>query len=318
MEVIRDVNRLTYDKKSAVTVGTFDGVHLGHRKIIEKLNSVRDSKGLRSVIVTFDPHPQIVLRNRATDIKILSTLEEKLEIFKELKVDTAFVINFTKEFSQTTAGEFYNNYLINKIGLSDLILGYDHMFGKNREGNFNTLKELSVENKFTVDKVDEYKFEGQHISSTVLRDLLSNDGNVFKVSKILGRYYSIEGKVVEGKKLGRVLGFPTANIEVADKYKLIPKTGIYTVLTEIEGKKYFGMMSIGSNPTVTDDESIKLEVNIFDFDENIYGKNIKVNFIEKLRDEKKFKSLDELTEQISKDKKLSLEITEKLENKINI
>ena len=160
MQVIKDINGFAFDKKSAITVGTFDGIHSGHKKIIEKLNAVKESKGLRSVIITFDPHPQIVLRNKAKDIKILTTLEEKLEIFEQLGIDIAYVINFTKEFSQTTADEFYKNYLINKIGLSDLILGYDHMFGKNREGNFDTLKELSIQNDFTVDKVDEYKFEG--------------------------------------------------------------------------------------------------------------------------------------------------------------
>lgn len=315
MQVIKDINGFEFDKKSAITVGTFDGIHSGHKKIIEKLNAVKKSKGLRSVIITFDPHPQIVLRNKAKDIKILTTLEEKLEIFEQLGIDIAYVINFTKEFSQTTADEFYKNYLINKIGLSDLILGYDHMFGKNREGNFDTLKELSEQNNFTVDKVDEYKFEGQHISSTVLRDLLSNEGDVKRVAQILGRYYSIEGKVVEGKKLGRELGFPTANIEVSNEFKLIPKKGIYTVQVQIDGKDFYGMMSIGNNPTVTDEDSIKLEVNIFDFDENIYGKNIKVSFIERLRDEKKFDSIETLKTQISEDKKLSLKIITNSANK---
>lgn len=315
MQVIKDINGFEFDKKSAITVGTFDGIHSGHKKIIEKLNAVKKSKGLRSVIITFDPHPQIVLRNKAKDIKILTTLEEKLEIFEQLGIDIAYVINFTKEFSQTTADEFYKNYLINKIGLSDLILGYDHMFGKNREGNFDTLKELSEQNNFTVDKVDEYQFEGQHISSTVLRDLLSNEGDVKRVAQILGRYYSIEGKVVEGKKLGRELGFPTANIEVSNEFKLIPKKGIYTVQVQIDGKDFYGMMSIGNNPTVTDEDSIKLEVNIFDFDENIYGKNIKVSFIERLRDEKKFDSIETLKTQISEDKKLSLKIITNSANK---
>lgn len=308
MQVIKDLNGFEFDKKSAITVGTFDGIHSGHKKIIEKLNEVKESKGLRSVIITFDPHPQIVLRNKAKDIKILTTLEEKLEIFIQLNIDIAYVINFTNKFSQTTADEFYKNYLIKKIGLSDLILGYDHMFGKNREGNFDTLKELSVQNDFTVDKVEEYKFEGQHISSTVLRNLLSNEGNVKRVSQILGRYYSIEGKVVEGKQLGRELGFPTANIEVTNEYKLIPKKGIYTVQVQIDGEYFWGMMSIGSNPTVTEESSIKLEVNIFDFNKNIYGKSIKVSFIERLRDEKKFESLEELKTQISEDKKISLKI----------
>lgn len=313
MQVFRDIDDFQYDKKSAITVGTFDGVHLGHRKIIEKLNSIKDSKELRSIIITFEPHPQIVLKNRAKDIRILTTLEEKLEIFEELKIDITYVINFTRDFANTTAEEFYKNYLIDKIGINDLILGYDHMFGKNREGNFDTLKILSENYHFTVDKVEEYKFEGEHISSTVIRNLL-NEGNVKKVSLILGRPYSIKGKVVEGRKLGKGLGYPTANIDISDKFKLIPDIGIYTVSIELDSSLYFGMMSIGKNPTVTDEDIIKCEVNIFDFDENIYGKDIKINFIEYLRNERKFDSLEDLKKQMNCDKEKSLKIINTLTN----
>ena len=316
MLILKDISEFEYDKKSAVTVGTFDGIHLGHKEIIEKLNSVKDSKGLRSIVITFEPHPQIVLRNRVQDIKILSTLEEKLEIFKDLGIDIVYVINFTKDFSETTAEDFYKKYLIDKIGLNDLILGYDHMFGKNREGNFDTLKTLSEKYDFTVDKVEEFKIDGEHISSTVIRHLLTEEGNVKKVNRILGRHYSLEGKVVAGKKLGKELGYPTANIDLTNKYKLIPKIGVYAAEVLIEGKKYFGMMSIGKNPTVTDDESIKLEVNIFDFDRDIYGKEIKVNLIEYIRDEKKFDSLEDLKKQMSLDEESSKKIINELE-KIN-
>jgi len=313
MQVLTDISEFVYDKKSAITIGTFDGVHLGHRKIIEKLNSIKDSKKLRSIIVTFEPHPQIVLKNRAKDIKILTTLDEKLEIFEELKIDITYVINFTKDFANTTAEEFYKNYLIDKIGINDLVLGYDHMFGKNREGNFDTLKFLSEKYHFTVDKVDEYKFEGEHFSSTVIRNLL-NEGNVKKVSLILGRPYSINGKVIEGRKLGKGLGYPTANIKTPDEYRLIPKIGIYAVSVELNGSLHYGMMSIGKNPTVTDEDIIKLEVNIFDFDENIYGKEIKINFIDYLRDEKNFDSLEDLKKQMDCDKHASLKIINILTN----
>lgn len=308
MQVIRDINEFVYDKKSAITIGTFDGVHLGHLEIIRKLNYIKKEKGLRSIVITFEPHPQVVLKNRETDIKILTTLEEKLNLFRKLNTDIAYVINFTKDFSNNSAEEFYKKYLIDKIGLNDLILGYDHMFGKNREGNFDTLKTLSAKFDFTVDKVEEFKLNGEHISSTVIRRLLTNEGNVTKVRSILGRYYELSGTVTGGKKLGRDLGFPTANIKPTSEYKLIPKTGIYTVEVEVKGSNYYGMMSIGKNPTVTDDESIKLEVNIFDFDEDIYGENIKVNFIDYIRDEKKFDSLDELTTQMSLDKEESFKI----------
>ena len=313
MQVIKDINEFGYDKNSAVTVGTFDGIHLGHREIIEKLNKVKAAKGLRSVVITFEPHPQIVLRNKTGNIKILTTLEEKLDIFRELKIDIVCVINFTKEFSETTAEDFYKNYLIDKIGLNDLILGYDHMFGKNREGNFDTLKLLSEKYDFTYDKVDEFKIDGEHISSTVIRNLLSENGDVKKVRRILGRNYSIEGKVVEGRKLGKELGYPTANIQISNEYKLIPKIGVYAVEVMIDEKKYFGMMSIGKNPTVTDDQFIKLEVNIFDFDEDVYGKKIKVDFIDYIRDEEKYNSLDELVKQLDKDKESTYKIINETE-----
>lgn len=311
MKVIRNIREIEYDKKTAVSVGTFDGVHSGHRKIIDKLNSVRDSKGLRSVLITFDPHPQIVLKNRAKDIRILSTLEEKLEIFSQLSIDITYVINFTKDFANTTADDFYRNYLIDKIGLNDLVLGYDHMFGKNREGNYDTLKELSAKYEFTVDRVDEYKPDDFHISSSVLRELLSAEGNVKKAAIILGRNYSIEGTVVEGKKLGRELGYPTANIKIPDEFKLIPVIGIYAVEVILNGNTYFGMMSIGRNPTVTDDKSIKLEVNIFDFNDDIYGEKIKIGFIDRIREEIKFENIDKLRTQLHSDKKISLEILNK-------
>jgi len=308
MQVINDINEFEYDKKCAVTVGTFDGIHLGHREIIEKLNTVSAAKGLRSIVITFEPHPQIVLRNKTGNIKILTTLEEKLDIFSNLNIDIVYVIKFTKEFSETTAEGFYKNYLIDKIGLNDLILGYDHMFGKNREGNFDTLKLLSKKYDFTVDKVEEFKIDGGHISSTVIRNLLCEKGDVKTVSSILGRHYSIDGNVIEGKKLGKKLGYPTANIEISSEYKLIPKIGVYAVEVINNEKKYFGMMSIGKNPTVTDDETIKLEVNIFDFTEDIYGKKIRVNFIEYIRDEKKFDSLEELVKQLDLDKESTYKI----------
>lgn len=307
MKVVRDLNETEYDKKSVVTVGTFDGVHSGHGKIIDKLTSVKKSKGLRSVLITFEPHPQIILRNRAKDIKILTTLEEKLELFKDRSIDIVYVINFTKKFSETTAEEFYNRYLIERIGLNDLVLGYDHMFGKNREGNFETLKALSERYDFTVDKVDEYKIDGEPVSSTIIRHLIE-EGSLEKVGIMLGRNYSIGGTVIDGKKLGSKLGFPTANIKVDSEYKLIPKSGIYTVEVFIGSEKYNGMMSIGINPTVSEDFKIKLEVNIFNFNKNIYGKKIIINFISYLRDELKFDTIDELKDQLHLDRENSLKI----------
>ncbi len=307
MKVFRNIDEIGFSDGSAVTVGTFDGIHLGHRIIIDKLKAVAEAKDLRSVVITFEPHPQIVLKNKSENIKVLSTLEEKLEIFNDLDIGNVLVINFTREFSYTHAEDFYKDYLVDKIGLKDLILGYDHMFGKDREGNFEMLKEISSKYDFTVDKVAEYKIDGEHVSSTAIRNLL-NEGSIAKASKFLGRNYSIEGVVIEGNRLGKELGFPTANIAVGSANKLIPKTGVYAVKVVIEDRIYNGMMSIGINPTVSDDKLLKLEVNIFDFSENIYGKEIKIEFISYLREEKKFESIEQLIENISLDKEKTLNI----------
>lgn len=302
MRVVRDLREIDYDGNSAITVGTFDGIHTGHLQIIKKLNSIKEEKGLRSVLVTFEPHPQVVLKNKATEVKILTTFEEKLQILSGLNLDIVIVIEFTKEFSNTSAEDFYEKYLIGKIGLHDLVLGYDHMFGKNREGNLETLKLLSKKYNFAVDQVKEFQIDGEHTSSTAIRRFL-NDGNVKKAATVLGRYYSLSGTVIDGKKLGKELGFPTANITVDSVYKLIPKIGIYAVEIWIDEKKYYGMMSIGKNPTVSSDDEIKLEVNIFEFSGDIYGKNIRINFIEYIRDEIKFENIEELKKQMQGDRK---------------
>jgi riboflavin kinase/FMN adenylyltransferase len=315
MRVYRNIGEVEYEKCTAVTVGTFDGVHLGHREIIRKLNSVADSKGLRKLVVTFEPHPQVVLRTKSPDIRILSTLEEKLSILSSLNVDSVLVIEFTKEFSQTGADEFYSKYLIGSIGMCDLVLGYDHMFGRNREGNFEMMKDLSEKYGFNVDRVDEYKSNGFHISSTAIRRFLDS-GNVTEAAKLLDRNYSMSGLVTEGRKLGRELGMPTANIRCTSQHKLIPASGIYAVAVKLNEETFGGVMNIGTNPTVTDDMSVKLEVNIFDFEETIYGETIEVEFIEYLRPEIKFSSLDELKANMNSDRDKAKEITESfLKNK---
>lgn len=200
MKVIRDFDSVEFDKNSVITIGTFDGVHLGHRKIIDSVHEIRDSKKLRSVIVTFEPHPQLVLKNKAHEIKLLSTLEEKLETFEKLGIDLVYVINFTKDFSQMSADEFYENYIINKFGLSDIVIGYDHMVGKNRQGGFDTLKKLSGKYDFTVHKIDELKVNGYIVSSTVVRNMLLAS-SVKDAAMLLSDNYSVTGEVIYGDKL---------------------------------------------------------------------------------------------------------------------
>jgi riboflavin kinase/FMN adenylyltransferase len=314
MLILRELDKKFFDKQSVVTVGTFDGVHLGHREIIGDLNNIKNEKKLRSVIVTFDPHPQIVLKNKhPREIKILTTTEEKLKLFEMFGIDAVYIINFTLEFSRTSAENFYKDYLIDKIGLTDIVLGFDHNFGKNREGNYQTLSVFSGKYKFNIHRVDEFKVDGEHINSTIIRNLLY-EGDIEKASWLLGDYYNLEGKIVYGDRRGRLIGFPTANIEPISQFKLIPKFGVYLVSVVIKNKKYFGMMNIGNRPTVSTGDKLFLEVNIFDFDDVIYDEIIKVKFIKYLRDEKKFDSIKDLTVQIKKDKD---ECFKKINNLIN-
>ena len=302
MIISREFENKYFDKKSVVTVGTFDGVHLGHRKIIEDVIKIKSQKKLRSVIVTFDPHPQLVLKNKHKEIKLLSTTEEKLEIFNDFGVDAIYLINFNEEFSKTSADNFYKDYLVDKVGLSDIVIGYDHTFGRNREGNSETLKLLSEKFGFEVHRTEEFRLNGEQVKSTEIRNLLFN-GNVGKAKTLLGDFYSISGQVISGDKRGSTIGFPTANIEINDEHKLLPGNGVYFVSVKITGSEFFGMMNIGKRPTISASEEIYLEVNIFDFNKDIYGEKIKVKFIEFLREEKKFGSLDELIKQLEIDNK---------------
>lgn len=317
MNIIRDLNadtdlsdRKYFDLNSIVTVGAFDGLHLGHKKIIDTLVQTGNEKNLRKVVVTFEPHPRLVLKkeDKPGEVKILSTLDEKISNFESHGIDTIFVIEFTKNFASTPASEFYKNYLINRIGLSHLVVGYDHMFGKNREGSIITIKSLSEQYKFNVQRVEEFKFNSHIVSSTLIRKLLL-ETNVKEASELLGRNYSLTGKVITGDRRGKTMGFPTVNIEPLDSNKLIPGNGVYFVKVYINHNYYFGMMNIGYRPTVSDEQKIFSEIHILDFDEDIYGKTITVEFIEFLRNEKKFGSPEELTVQLNKDKQTILEKT---------
>jgi riboflavin kinase/FMN adenylyltransferase len=311
MKVIRDFESVEYNKNSVITIGTFDGIHLGHRKIIDSVHEIRNSKNLRSIIVTFEPHPQIVLKNKAHDIKLLSTLEEKLEMFERLGIDMVYVINFTKEFSQNTAEEFYKKFIFDKFGLSDIVIGYDHMVGRNREGGFKTLKKLSGEYDFNIHKIDELKINGYTVSSTVIRNMLLAS-SVKDAAMLLCDYYPFTGEVIYGDKLGRKIGFPTANIKPLSEYKLIPKNGVYLVLSEIKGKKYYGMMNIGVRPTVTEGLNKTNEIYFMDFNNDIYGEILKIKFLDFIREEKKFNSVNELKQQIEKDKEVSIDLINNL------
>lgn len=300
MKIFRHLDSSNYDKNSIVTVGTFDGVHRGHRVVIQKLQALKNKFGGRTVIVTFDPHPRLVLRNHVSEIKLLSTTHERLEVFEQLGIDVVYVLKFTPEFAEHSAEEFLKKYLVEGIGLEHLVLGFDHSFGKNREGNYEFLVKLTDKYKFDLYKVDELKGESR-INSTSIRNLLAQ-GNLPKAKEILGDDYSFEGKIVTGDNRGNTIGFPTANVHLSDEHKLLPKNGVYFVKVIIEQSEFYGMMNIGFRPTVSSENKIYIEVNIFDFDRDVYGHKIKVILKHYIRDEKKFNSLNDLVMQLNKDK----------------
>jgi riboflavin kinase/FMN adenylyltransferase len=305
MNIYRNLDKSGYDKNSVVTVGTFDGVHIGHREIIRQINSLKESGNYRSVIVTFDPHPRLILRDKHKDIKILSTTEEKLETFEALGVDAVYILEFSTEFAATSAEEFLKKYLLEGTGLTELVLGFDHSFGKNREGNYETLSVLSNELGFKLHKVDELKLGKDRVNSTTIRGLLLS-GDAGKAAELLGADYSFTGKVVPGDRRGSTIGFPTANVAPSDAFKLIPKNGVYAVTFSVNGEKYSrtfsGMMNIGRRPTISDNNEVCMEVNVFDFTGDIYGRQVKIGFLHYIREEKKFASLEELVLQLNKDK----------------
>ena len=312
MQVYHDLASIKKDKNTVLTIGTFDGIHLGHRNIIEKVKKNATVYGARNFVITFNPHPRKIL-SKANNIKILNTLREKTLALEILGIENVYVIDFTKEFSQLDAEKFFSDFIINGIGLKEIIIGYDYHFGKGRSGSVETLMNLGKENDFSVNQIDEIKINGDTVSSTKIRNALV-EGNIELANRYLGEHYSFSGVVVVGDRRGRTLGFPTANIQLDESEKLLPAIGIYLVEILVRGKSFFGLLSIGKRPTFYDEGKIVPEVYIYDFDENIYNEYVTVNVIERLRGEEKFSSAEELIEQMNKDKEFGLEI---LSKKIN-
>jgi len=285
-----------------VTLGIFDGVHRGHMALLNSLVSRAEMAKGESVVVTFSPHPRLVLDQHKTNISFLTTMDEKKVLLEKANVDHLIVIEFTREFSEIPACDFVKDILVEKIGTRYLIIGYNHHFGRRGEGDFNTIKKCSEELDFVVEQVQGFHTEEGAISSTSIREALLN-GKLDEANKWLGYSYSLSGTVIEGKKIGKSIGFPTANIEPDSEYKLIPGNGVYAVEAKLDETVYPGMMSIGSNPTVNTDIRFRsIEVHILNFERDIYGKRISVAFRKRLRDEKKFDNLKQLTEQMIQDK----------------
>jgi riboflavin kinase / FMN adenylyltransferase len=310
MQVVRKKSEVRKDKNTVLTIGTFDGIHSGHQQIIKKVKEIGSGNSRRTFFITFDPHPRKVLSGR-NDIKLLTTLQEKTELLENFGIENLYIIEFTKEFSQLTSREFFKEFIIDTVGLSDIVIGYDHHFGKDRSGDIKTLYELSREYDFNVTVVEPFKLDGEAVSSTKIRKALES-GDLPKANSYLGRYYSFRGTVVKGDMRGRGLGFPTANLELEDESKLLPALGIYAVEIILGEEKFYGLMSIGRRPTFYDSGKIVPEVYIFDFDREIYGETLLVHMVERIRDEEKYTSAEELIEQMEKDKRKGLEIFSKI------
>ena len=318
MNIYRNINEVPYDANTVITVGTFDGVHLGHKAIISRLNQLAKEQNARSFIVTLDPHPRIVLAkddSRKTEIKLLNNLQDRLELFEQYGIDNVLVIEFTIEFAKTNSIDFIENLIHKQIGFSQFLIGYDHSFGKNREGDINLLNTLKDRLNFEVEQVEPFLIDDITISSTKIRKAIT-DNDIQCANKMLGYSYYIKGLVMEGDKRGRTIGFPTANIEVNDQYRQIPGNGVYTVQIDIlddnldnnsKPNSYYGMANIGYRPTFHNDQKLSIEVNIFDFNQDIYSKVVKVHFLHFLRPEQKFNGIEAIISQLNKDKENSLE-----------
>jgi riboflavin kinase/FMN adenylyltransferase len=302
-EGINNFNRLDY---AVVTSGTYDGVHIGHQKILRRMIEVAKLNGGESVLITFWPHPRMVLNNDTGFLKLINTIDEKQEILREIGINHLIYIPFTKEFAQTSSEDFIRNILVDAIGTKKLIIGYNHRFGKNREGNFQNLVKNSHKYGFEVEEIPKHEIDKIGISSTIIRKSLNN-GDILTAEKYLGHPFVLDGLVIHGDKLGSTIGFPTANLQIEEAYKLIPGIGVYAVKVNIDGYTYNGMMNIGYRPTV-DGQNKKIEVHILDFQQKIYDKKICITFVKKIRAEKKFNSLNELKQQLKKDRATVLEI----------
>lgn len=298
------------NKDAVVTIGTFDGVHIGHQKIIKRLIKTAKENNLESVILTFFPHPRMVLQ-KDSNIKLINTIQERTKILNSLGIDKLLVKKFTNVFSRLSAEDFVKKILVDKLQVKKVIIGYDHRFGRNRNANIDDLKAFGTLYNFEVEEISVQDIDDVAVSSTKIRKAL-NEGDIGKANKYLGYDFMLTGKVVKGKGLGRELGFPTANIQINEDYKLIPKQGSYVVSSVIKKQQIFGMLNIGMNPTVNGEKE-SIEVHFFNFNEDIYNKKIQINLLHRLRNEVKFNSLDELKNQLATDKETSLSY---LENKL--
>ena len=308
MRIFDNLKSYSSEKESILTIGTFDGVHIGHNKILKRL--IQDSKknNLSSLVMTFFPHPRMIL-NKSHEIKMIDTIDEKINLLEKTGLDNLIIHPFDNNFSKIRAKEFVEEILVKKLKIKEIIIGYDHKFGKDREASVEDLKKFGKDYMFTVKEIPAQEIDSIAISSTKIRNAILN-GEIEKCNKFLGRNFILTGKVVYGDGLGKKIDFPTANIEIKETYKIIPKNGVYLVKTKINSNTYFGMMNIGIRPTVGGTNK-SLEIHFFNFKDNIYGKNVSIEIIKKIRDEEKFSSIDQLKIQLKKDEQFCLKLISK-------
>lgn len=302
MAILTHLKNTQRNLDTVLTVGTFDGVHAGHRVLVSRVVEEARNDGLRSIIVTFDPHPREIINPGEAGIKLLSTLDERSELLADLGVDEMVVIPFDRDFSLLTSEEFVRQIIWEKIGVKKFIIGYDHQFGRKREGTIETVQKLGEELGFKSHVVSKQEVADKTVSSTAIRNAIQKEGDMKLAATFLDRYYILHGRVVHGDKRGKKIGFPTANINPENRNKVIPKKGVYAVWVRVEGEYYEGMMNIGIRPTF-DGNKERLEVHIFEFDEDIYGKEVQIQFADRIRDEKPFDGIHELKQQLEEDRK---------------
>ncbi len=301
MKVYHDIKDFRKIPNAIVTIGTFDGVHLGHQAVFKQMVDKARQIGGETVVITFFPHPRIVISPNDNRLRLITSQEDKIEHLRRSNIDNLIIINFTKEFSHTSSEDFIKDYVVRYIQPAILVIGYDHHFGSNRSGDFDTLSKLGMEFHFAVEKINEQDIEDITISSTKIRSALQQ-GDIKLANKLLGYSYSTSGIVTHGDSIGRTLGFPTANISIKPEYQLIEKTGVYATIAKVDGKDYPSMTYIGRRPTISNGLPTSTETYIMDFDGDLYGKEIRVTFVDRVRDEMIFDNLERLKSQIQEDK----------------
>lgn len=318
MKVFRNLENLPKFDKTVITIGSFDGVHNGHRRIIEKVTQLAKEKSCRSVVITFDPHPRLVLQESKNDsppLSLLTTTDEKVKLLSQLGVDAVVVVPFSKEFSEQSAEAYISDFLIKYFKPAQIVIGYDHRFGAKRVGDIELLRAYAPQFGYEVIEIAKQEIDEIAVSSSKIRKAFAAS-NVNLVNRLLGYPFVFTGKVVEGQRIGREIGFPTANLEIKDRHKILPPFGIYAVFVWVDGRKFQGMLYRGDRPVLKEHENVTIEVNIFDFNKDIYGKDLKVELIEFLREDKKFDSLEDLVVQLADDERVSKDILQKIENQV--